>query len=218
MHPSPLLHIEKLNFAYPGEPPLLRDWACSIGPGVTQLFGDTGSGKSTLLRLIAGALPASGQLTLAGLRQDAAREAYRRHVFYVDPTTEVFDQVTGRACTDTLSAGDAGFDATRWQTLVEAFSLVEHIDKPMYMLSTGSKRKVWLAAGLASGRTLVLLDEPTGGLDGPSVRALWTSLSAWAEGTGRAVLVASSEHIERVPLAAVVSLPHGPHGLRGPRG
>ncbi len=206
MNASPLLHIEKLNFAYPGEPALLRDWACSIFPGVTQLFGDTGSGKSTLLRLVAGALPATGHLTLAGQRLDTARAAYLRQVFYIDPGTAAFDQVSGGACTETLAADDAGFDTARWQGLVTAFRLDEHIDKPMYMLSTGSKRKVWLAAGLASGRRLLLLDEPTGGLDGPSVRVLWASLAMWTDSTDRAVLVASSEAVDRVALAGVISL------------
>ncbi|APW40152.1 ABC transporter [Rhodoferax koreense] len=202
----PLLHIEKLNFAYPGEPPLLRDWSASIGPGVTQLFGDTGSGKSTLLRVMAGGLKVRGRLVLCGADLDTAREAYLQNLLYVDPGTDRFDQVTGHACTETLRAGDAGFDAARWQALVGTFNLAEHIAKPMYMLSTGSKRKVWLAAALASGRRLILLDEPTGGLDGPSVRALWASLGALAESADRAVVVASSERIERVPLAATIDL------------
>lgn len=207
MRTRTLLQTENLQFAYPGEPPLLRGWSAGIGPGVTQLFGDTGSGKSTLLRIIAGVLKATGRLTLDGVDLDTAREAYLGNVFYVDPATDRFDDITGHACTETLRAGDAGFDATRWQALIDTFNLAEHIAKPMYMLSTGSKRKVWLAAALASGRQLILLDEPTGGLDGPSVRALWASLGAFAASADRAVVVASSERIERVPLAAVIALP-----------
>jgi ABC-2 type transport system ATP-binding protein len=204
---SPILQIDQLGFAYPGEPPLLRGWTTSIGAGLTQLFGDTGSGKSTVLRLLAGDLAGAGQLTLTGvaLAQDAS--AYRRQVFYVAPATRAYDQVSGRACTDQLRQDDPGFDAARWQILVDSFNLAEHIDKPMYMLSTGSKRKVWLAAGLASGRALVLLDEPTGGLDGPSVRALWSALGDLAASSSRAVVVASSEPLTRVPLAATVQLP-----------
>ena len=202
---STILEIDQLGFAYPGEPPLLRGWTYAIAPGLTQLHGDTGSGKSTVLRLLAGNLSGSGQLTLAGLPFEG--DAYRRLVFYVDPTTRAYDQISGRACTGLLSQDDAGFDAARWQALVDSFNLAEHIDKPMYMLSTGSKRKVWLAAALASGRRLVLLDEPTGGLDGPSVRALWSALGDFAKSTTRAVVLASSEPVTRVPLAATVQLP-----------
>jgi ABC-type multidrug transport system ATPase subunit len=204
-----LLQIDHIGFGHPGEPPLARAWSAAIGPGVTQLHGDTGSGKSTLLRVLAGAMPATGRLTLAGTARDRDAAAYRRKLFYVDPATDAFDAVTGRACTASLGDGNAGFDAARWRTLVESFNLGEHIDKPMYMLSTGSKRKVWLAAALASGRSLVLLDEPTGGLDGPSVRALWSALGDFAIGDSRAVVVASSEPITRVALAGTVELPLG---------
>ncbi len=79
----------------------------------------------------------------------------------------------------------------------------------MFMLSTGSKRKVWLASALASGRALTLLDEPTGGLDAASIRGLWRWLADIATQPGRAVVVASSERVGRVPLAATIDLPLG---------
>ena len=212
MHVAPTARLTAtgLGFAYPGEPPLLQGFACDIGPGLTQLHGDTGSGKSSLLRLFAGALHGTGQLTLCGERLDLDPAAYRRQRFHVDPATDAYDQVTGRACTESLCAGDAAFDRAAWSALVTDFNLGEHIDKPLYMLSTGSKRKVWLAAALASARPLVLLDEPTGGLDGPSVRALWHRLGVLAGQGRQAVVVASSERIDRVPLAGLVTLPSAP--------
>jgi ABC-2 type transport system ATP-binding protein len=204
----PLLQIEALRFAYPDQPPIANGWNASIGPGITLLYGDTGAGKSALLQVIAGVLPATkGRLTVAGTSLDASPEAYRRNVFFVDAATDRFDQVTARDCTATLREGNAHFDEALWQTLIEGFSLPPHIDKPMYMLSTGSKRKVWLAAALASGRPLVLLDEPTAALDAGSVRALWGALADLAEQPGRAVIVASAARIDEVPLAASIELP-----------
>ncbi|CAN5878631.1 heme ABC exporter ATP-binding protein CcmA [soil metagenome] len=205
---SPILHAHALGFAYPGEPALIGDWSATIDPGVTLLHGDTGSGKSTLLRVLAGALPAAaGRLTLAGieLRDDAA--TYRRKVFFCEPATEAFDQVSTRQCTATLSEGDEGFDEPAWQQLTEGFALTPHLDKPLYMLSTGSKRKVWLAAALASGRSMVLLDEPTGALDAASVRCLWAALGRAALRSDRAVVLASAERVTQVPLAATIELP-----------
>ncbi|SFQ14097.1 ABC transporter [Variovorax sp. 770b2] len=205
---SPVLRLQDIVFAYPDQPAIASGWNASIGPGVTLLYGDTGAGKSALLQVIAGVLPAAkGQLTVAGTRLDASPEAYRRNVFFVDPATDRFDQVTARACTATLREGDARFDEDLWQALVEGFSLPPHIDKPMYMLSTGSRRKVWLAAALASGRPLVLLDEPTAALDAGSVRALWGALADLAEQPGRAFVVASAARIDEVPLAATIELP-----------
>ncbi|MDB5894568.1 MAG: transporter [Rhodoferax sp.] len=209
MSTNPLFQAEGIAFAYPGEPALLHGFDCTVGAGVTQLHGDTGSGKSTLLKIFAGVLRGTGSLTLCGTRLDIDPAAYRRQVFHVDPATEAYDQVSGRACTDTLMTGDPGFDRAAWQALVSDFNLDEHIDKPMYMLSTGSKRKVWLAAALASPRPLVLLDEPTGGLDGPSVRALWRRLGELAEQGQQAVVVARSERIAQVPLAGLLTLPGG---------
>ena len=205
---SPVLRLQDIDFAYPGQPAIAAGWNASIGPGITLLYGDTGAGKSALLQVIAGVLPATkGRLTVAGASLDAAPEAYRRNVFFVDPATDRFDQIAARDCTATLREGDAGFDEGLWEALVAGFSLPPHIDKPMYMLSTGSKRKVWLAAALASGRPLVLLDEPTAALDAGSVRCLWGALADLAGQPGRAVIVASAARIDEVPLAATIALP-----------
>ena len=203
-----ILNLQDLRFAYPGQPALVSDWSVSIDAGVTLLYGDTGSGKSTLLRLVAGTLPAGGgRQTLAGVRLDDNRDAYRQKVFFCDPTTDKFDQMTGRACTASLGTGDTHFDEARWRALIDGFALAAHLHKPMHMLSTGSKRKVWLAAALASGRALILLDEPTGGLDAASRRCLWGALADFAQRPERAVVVASAERIEQVPLAGLIELP-----------
>jgi len=203
-----VLHAQGLSFAYPGEPPLLADWSASIAAGVSLLHGDTGSGKSTVLRLFAGTQQATaGRLTLAGVDLDTDPVAYRRAVCWCDPASEAFDPITARDCTAALRAGDADFDAAGWQALVDAFALTPHLDKPMYMLSTGSKRKVGLAAALASGRALTLLDEPTGGLDAASVKALMRALVSRSGHTDRAIVVASAERLDSISLAGVIELP-----------
>ena len=205
-----ILQVQALNFAYAGAPALVRAWSATLRAGVTLLHGDTGSGKSTLLRLLAGVLPAKGRLTLAGVRLDEDAAAYRRQVFFCDPATDRFDQHTARDTTALLGAGDPRFNEDRWQGAVDGFALTPHLDKPMYMLSTGSKRKVWLAAALGSGRALILLDEPTGGLDAASIKCLWSALTRCAERSDQAVVVATAERIERIdhtPLAGSIELP-----------
>jgi len=205
---APILVVKDLCFAYPGQPPLLRGWSASITAGLTQLYGDDGSGKSTLLRLMAGRLPAEGQLSLAGASSTVDPKSYQQGVFFVHPETDEFDQITASSCTSMLRAGDAGFDEARWESCVEGFSLAPHLAKPMYMLSTGSKRKVWLAAALASGRALTLLDEPTAGLDNASIRFLWRALADAARpSNGRAIVVASAVHVDAVALSASIELP-----------
>ncbi|OEZ32841.1 ABC transporter ATP-binding protein [Variovorax boronicumulans] len=207
---SSLLQIQNLHFAYPDQPALADRWSASIGEGVTLLYGDTGSGKSTLLRVLAGQQPASaGQLRAAGVALDAEPAAYRRQVFFCEPASEAFDALSVQACTALLGEGDAGFDKAEWQRLVEAFSLVPHLEKQMFMLSTGSRRKVGLAAALASGRPVVLLDDPVGALDARSIHGLWKAIERRIAQPGRAVVVASSERVTEVPLAACIELPLG---------
>jgi ABC-type multidrug transport system ATPase subunit len=205
----PVLRIERLSFGYEDQPALVADWSATLPAGVTLLHGDTGSGKSTLLRVFAGELRAQGRLTLAGVVLDDDAEGYRAKRFFVEPGTDGFDQLSARACIAALSAGDARFDEAGCAGLIDGFSLAPHIDKPMYMLSTGSKRKVWLAAALASGRELVLLDEPASALDAASVVCLTRALALAAEQRTRAVVVASAGLIELIPLAARLDLPLG---------
>ncbi len=205
-----LLQIDDLAFAYPDPPPIAEGWTARIGPGLTLLHGDTGSGKSTLLRLLAGAPADRGDLTLDGVRLADDAEAYSSRVFFIEPWTDAWEQVTARACIDALAVGERPFDEARWQAILAGFGLPPHLDKPMYMLSTGSKRKVFLAAALASGRPLLLLDEPTGALDAGSIRCLWAALAdllASPSGQRQAVVVASSDRIDALPVAACIELP-----------
>ena len=204
--PAPILDVTDLCFAHPGEPALAAAWCATIGAGVTLLYGDTGSGKSTLLRVMAGRVPAEGRLSLAGARLDRQPEAYRRNVFFCDPRTDAFDELTAVDCAASLNADDARFSEARWRACVEAFALTPHLDKRMSMLSTGSRRKVLLAAALASGRALILLDEPTGGLDAASTRFFWRTLTELADHSDQAILVASGSRIDLVPLSASIEL------------
>lgn len=208
---APMLTVDRLGFAYPSQPPLFSGWSVSLAAGLTWLHGDTGSGKSTLLRRIAGVLPGAGRLSLRGVDLDTDRDGYRQRVFFCDPSDAAFDNVDAHRCTEIWNAGDAAFDAAAWRALVEGFTLTPHLDKPLFMLSTGTRRKVGLAAALASGRALVLLDEPTGGLDAPSLRCLRSALGRAALRADQLLIVASFEAPpDGIPLAASVTLPLRP--------
>lgn len=204
-----ILHVRDLTIGFPGQPAFASNWTASIGAGLTLLHGDTGSGKSTLLRTIAGAIPGTGRLTLAGVSLDDDPDVYRSHLFFCEPTNEAFNQMLPSECMDELSAGDSRFDEPQWRRLLEGFALSPHLHKPLYMLSTGTRRKVFLAAALASGRELILLDEPTAALDSPSIDSLWAALARIVKRADRAVLMASAERTAKVPLAGLIELPVG---------
>jgi len=205
--PRCILRLENLDVAYEGQPPLASGWCEVVSAGVTLLHGDTGSGKSTLLRAMAGRLPVRGTLSLDGARLADNAEAYRQKAFFFDPASDEFDTMTVRDCNQSLRAGDARFDQALWQRLVDGFSLEPHLDKRMYMLSTGSRRKVGLAAALASGRALTLLDDPAGALDAGSVRCLWDTLAKLEDRADRAIVIASTERIDQVRLVGSIELP-----------
>lgn len=76
----------------------------------------------------------------------------------------------------------------------------------MYMLSTGSKRKVWLSAAFAAGASLTLIDQPFAALDGPAIRFLREWLEDAAEVTDRSWVIADFEAPAGVPLSGTLSL------------
>jgi ABC-type multidrug transport system ATPase subunit len=206
-HPA-VLTAEGLSFRYTQPKVELFAGLCiAITPGVTLVQGGDGRGKSTLLRLLAGALPAdAGRLQLHGVPLKEQPAAYRAQLFWVAPRTSDFDQLTPPQYFESLRARYAGFDAAVAKQLAEGLGLEPHWGKQLFMLSTGSKRKVWLAAAFASGARLLLLDEPFAALDAPSVAFIKQLLQDSPAHPGRAVVIADYEAPEHVPLAGVVDL------------
>ena len=186
---------------------LLKDFSVRIPAGVSLLLGGGGSGKTTLLRLLAGDLPVqSGQLTINPVSLSEQPEAYRQRVFWIDPRSEAFDQLSPGAYFDSIQARYPQFDQVRLAELIEGLALAPHMDKALYKLSTGSKRKVWLAAAFASGAALTLLDEPFAALDKSSINFVLHLLEEFATHTTRAWLVSHYDTLGTLPLAAVIDL------------
>ncbi len=93
--PSTVLHAEGLSFHYPGQPVLFAHWSARIPVGLTLVRGGDGSGKTTLLRLLAGDLPASaGRLQVNGVELQSSPVSYQQQVFWIDPRSTSFDQLT----------------------------------------------------------------------------------------------------------------------------
>lgn len=205
-----LLQMHDLAFAYPGCP-LWAHWSHAWGPGVALVRGGDGAGKTTLLRLLAGQLaPTQGRLLLQGVDAAAQPEAYRRQVFWIDPRLPglpAHDGQTPAQWLQSLPAHYPQWSDAALQAHVQGWSLAQHLDKPFHALSSGTQRKIFMAAALASGAPLTLIDEPIAALDKPSIQYLQQALAQCAGAPARLVLVAHYESLPGVPWDAVVDLP-----------
>jgi ABC-type multidrug transport system ATPase subunit len=206
-HPA-ILAIEDLSFRYRNpQVALFARLSTAIPQGVTLVQGGDGRGKSTLLRLMAGALKAdAGQLRLNGVSLGEQPEAYRQQLFWMEPRSVEFDQLTPLRYFETVRGRHPGFDADLIDTLIEGLGLEPHMGKQLFMLSTGSKRKVWLAAAFASGAALLLLDEPFAALDAPSIAFVKPLLGGASTRSDQAVVIADYAAPAGVSLAGVVDL------------
>jgi ABC-type multidrug transport system ATPase subunit len=204
-----VLYSQKVSHAVaPGV--VLEFPALQLPEGVTWLGGGEGRGKTTLLRMLAGEVihAESGlrMTTPAGAVSFAdVPHAYRAEVFWMEPRSTEFDSLTAEQFLKSTQRRYPRWDAAQQANLVEALGLSDHVAKPLYMLSTGSKRKVWLTAAIASGAALTLLDEPFAALDRVSIRCILDVLQDAAQGT-RAWVIADYVPPAGVALAHTVDL------------
>lgn len=180
------LRAESVTLAWPGRPPTLAGATLTLPAGRrVALLGANGSGKTTLLRCLAGShRPDHGQVTLDGvpLRHDRpALRAHRRRVQLVmqDPD----DQLFSADVTQDVSFGplNLGLDepAVR-ERVAEALALlgVAHLaDRATHQLSYGERKRVAMAGAVAMRPAVLILDEPTAGLDPAGVTDMDTALA-----------------------------------------
>lgn len=200
-----MLHLQDLHFTYPAKPnqPVFNGLSAHLPAGVALVCGGDGCGKSTLLRLLAGALkPSSGQVVMVS--------AQPAPVFWMDPRSEAVEMalndVVVQTYFDALAPRWPALDSVWLAQLSEALGLGPHLHKPMYMLSTGSRRKVLLAAALASNAPVTLLDEPFAALDAPSIRCVTAALGRAAAQPHRVCVLADYSAPPGVPLSSVLTL------------
>jgi ABC-type multidrug transport system ATPase subunit len=203
-----VLQVDGLRFSYP-QHALFDNVQLQAPAGVTVVRGGDGAGKTTLLRLVAGDLVAqAGVLQINQVRLKDQPSAYNRQMFWVEPRSTSFDHISPTDYFASLRTTYPQFDYPSIGALAVGLSLTEHLHKPMYMLSTGSKRKVWLAAAFASGAALALLDDPFAALDKPSIAYVKQLLGEAARQTERAYVVTSYDAaaLGDVPLVATLDL------------
>ena len=162
----------------------------SVRAGEVHAFlGPNGAGKTTTIRILLGLLRKDGgEATLLG--GDPWRDAVglHRRLAYVPGDVTLWPGLTGGEIIDLLGRLRGGMDATRRQALIDRFALDP--SKKARAYSRGNRQKVALIAALASDAELLLLDEPTAGLD-PLMEAAFRDCVNDERHDGRTVLLSS---------------------------
>jgi ABC-2 type transport system ATP-binding protein len=190
------LRIAGLSKRYPGGVQALKDVSLSIPAGMFGLLGPNGAGKSTLMRILATLQEAdSGTVTLDGIDVLRDKDAVRRVLGYLPQEFGLYPKVTAVELLDYLArlkgvAGSA--DRHRMvQTLLARTNLTEAQDRRLGTFSGGMKQRFGIAQALLQDPKLIIVDEPTAGLD-PEERVRFHNLLSEI---GEQVVVILSTHI-----------------------
>ena len=217
---APVLSIDALSGGH-GDITVIHRFSAAVAPGeLAFVTGRNGVGKSTLVKLVAGHLPAqAGRLTFRGEDLTAAPGHRRRRLGlgYAPQEGIVFDELT---VAENLTLQYANRSLDRYETLFARFAfLTERLAQPAGTLSGGEKKILSFCRALAEDTVLVILDEPTEGVQAENIARMAAAIREAAAG-GRAFLVVEQnlnlveEVADRVYLldrgACVYDAPNGP--------
>jgi len=131
---------------------------------VFGFVGPNGAGKSTTIRCILDLLrPTAGEIRVFGRDPRIVGARIRERVAYVPGELRLPERLTGRQFLRSIGRLRARFDGSRIDELADRFTL--DLDRPIRQLSSGNRRKVSVLSAFLSDADLLILDEPTGGLD-----------------------------------------------------
>ncbi len=189
---------------------------------VTGLVGPDGAGKTTLMRILAGLMvPDSGEVTVLGI--DAARQPLKvqASIGYMPQRFGLYEDLTVQENMDLyadLQGVPGESRAGRYLELMHMTGLSPFTSRLARRLSGGMKQKLGLACTLIRPPRLLLLDEPTVGVDPVSRRELWAIVARLVQGEGMTVLLSTAYLDEAEQCSEVVVLHEGQVLGSGPPG
>jgi len=191
----------------------LRGVSLEVPAGaLTALVGPDGAGKTTLLRLAAGLMtPSAGQLQVLGI--DVARhpQQVQDRISYMPQRFGLYEDLSVQENLDLyadLHGVEAGLRRSRFNQLLHMTALERFTGRQAGQLSGGMKQKLGLACTLVRSPELLLLDEPTVGVDPLSRRELWDIVQQLVAEQGLTVVVSTS-YLDEAERCAHVCVLHG---------
>jgi ABC-2 type transport system ATP-binding protein len=189
-----MLKVDDVTKAY-GKKAILDHISFRASPGeVIGLVGENGAGKSTLLELLATVrTPSHGEITLSGKSYRKDRKAIRRHIGYVPQEIAVWEDLTVEE--NMVFFGELSWKKKSRQQLRQLCldMKLEKWPEPVKSLSGGMKRKLNIAISLIHDPELLLLDEPTAGIDLKSRTEIGSYLQERAKMEGKIILYTSHD-------------------------
>lgn len=195
-----MLEVENLSKTYPGGIEALREINLQVSPGIFGLLGPNGAGKSTLMRTLATLqLPDTGSAILDGIDLLKEPRRARQTIGYLPQDVGVYPRVSAKEMLDYL-AGLKGItnSKTRRQEVMfqlERVNLLSVSDRRLDTYSGGMRQRFGIAAALIGKPRLLIVDEPTAGLD-PSERRRFQLMLT--EAAKDCILILSSHIVEDI--------------------
>lgn len=207
-------HLSKTFYAGRGEAiEAVRDVSFSVSGGeILGLLGPNGAGKTTLLRMLATILtPTSGRSTVCGVCAQEAPQQARKHIGFLSGNTRLYGRLTGREVLryfGRLYGMDDGAIEERTTHLVGLLEMGPFIDRRCETLSTGQTQRVSISRVLIHDPPVLILDEPTLGLDIMSSQTILSFIRSARE-RGHTILFSTHYMTEAELLCDRIGLIHG---------
>jgi len=197
------LEIRDVGKRYKGDVWGIKDFSLDLTPGILGLLGPNGAGKSTLMRILATVTKATtGRVEWNGIDIAKSPNTVRKVLGYLPQDFGIYPNLNAMEFLSYLAAarGVSGRSArTRIAQLLELVNLVDARKRPLGSLSGGMKQRVGIAQALLNDPSLLIVDEPTAGLD-PEERVRFRNLLA--ELAGERIVILSSHIVSDVEAAA----------------
>ena len=194
-----MITVQNVTRRY-GELAAVDDVSFTIAPReIVGLLGHNGAGKTTIMKMITGYLePTSGTITVGGRDVAVDRRAVQRQIGYLPENCPVYPEMTVYAYLDYAAALNGSGESERPARIASALARTELVDKanrPIATLSRGYRQRTGVAQAILNDPAILILDEPTNGLDPTQIQQMRGLIKKLAE---KATVIVSTHILQEV--------------------